>query len=432
MIRRPVTPEQPQAHPKGFDDFDLRLGDIMRGERATLGKSLLDVQRELKIKAAYIAAIENADPTAFETPGFIAGYVRSYARYLQLDPEWAFQTFCEEGSFSTAHGMSPAASGVRPQQQATVRGAEARDPFGEGRIPFVPKGRARFARVEPGALGSIAVLLLLIGGIGYGGWAVLTEVQKVRLAPVEQSPGVIAEIDALDPPQELFADAGPTMRVPDAAAFDRIYRPEALDVPVLVARDGPIAALDPASIGALAPGSEERLAVVSARDVSPAAPSLLAASSAPASQSQAVAAALAEALGGTPDLVQVTEAPTVPEVELLAVRPSWVRVRAADGTVIFEKILDAGERFELPQTEEPATLRAGNAGSLYFAVNGQTYGPAGQGPSVVKNVSLAAEALTGSYTLADLSQDSDLATYVAEVVPAASAPGPEPQDPPAE
>ena len=39
----------------------------------------------------------------------------------------------------------------------------------------------------------------------------------------------------------------------------------------------------------------------------------------------------------------------------------------------------ACERFELPQTEEPATLRAGNAGSLYFAVNGQTYGPAGQG-----------------------------------------------------
>ncbi len=70
-----------RAKPKSFDDFDLRLGDIMRGERATMGKSLLDVQRELKIKATYIAAIENADPSAFESPGFVAGYVRSYARY---------------------------------------------------------------------------------------------------------------------------------------------------------------------------------------------------------------------------------------------------------------------------------------------------------------------------------------------------------------
>ena len=65
---------------RGFDAFELRLGDVMRGERATMGKSLLDVQRELRIKAAYIAAIENCDPQAFDTPGFIAGYVRSYAR----------------------------------------------------------------------------------------------------------------------------------------------------------------------------------------------------------------------------------------------------------------------------------------------------------------------------------------------------------------
>ena len=58
---------------KGFDDCELSLGDIMRGERAPKGKSLLDVQRELKIKATYISAIENTDPSAFDTPGFIAG-----------------------------------------------------------------------------------------------------------------------------------------------------------------------------------------------------------------------------------------------------------------------------------------------------------------------------------------------------------------------
>ena len=65
-----------RSAPKGFDDYELTLGDVMRGERATLGKSLLDVQRELRIKASYISAIENCDPSAFDTPGFIAGYVR--------------------------------------------------------------------------------------------------------------------------------------------------------------------------------------------------------------------------------------------------------------------------------------------------------------------------------------------------------------------
>ena len=42
--------------PPGTDGIEVRLGDLMRGERATLGKSLLDVQRELRIRASYVAA----------------------------------------------------------------------------------------------------------------------------------------------------------------------------------------------------------------------------------------------------------------------------------------------------------------------------------------------------------------------------------------
>ncbi|NHX28447.1 DUF4115 domain-containing protein, partial [Escherichia coli] len=58
MIRRKRPPvETLTDEPRGFDSYELKLGDIMRGERATLGKSLLDVQRELKIRATYIAAI---------------------------------------------------------------------------------------------------------------------------------------------------------------------------------------------------------------------------------------------------------------------------------------------------------------------------------------------------------------------------------------
>ncbi len=79
----------------------------MRGERATMGKTLLDVQRELKIKAAYIAAIENADPSAFETPGFIAGYVRSYARYLGMDPEWALPVSAPKAVLPRRMGCPP-------------------------------------------------------------------------------------------------------------------------------------------------------------------------------------------------------------------------------------------------------------------------------------------------------------------------------------
>ena len=105
--------------------------------------------------------------------------------------------------------------------------------------------------------------------------------------------------------------------------------------------------------------------------------------------------------------------PAVEEVVLFAVRPSWVRVQDADGTTVFEKILDSGEEFVVPQTEAAHVLRAGNAGSVYFRVNGATFGPAGTGPAVVKNVPLNAETVVLDYEIADLDADSDLARFVA-------------------
>ncbi|SFP09239.1 helix-turn-helix domain-containing protein [Tranquillimonas alkanivorans] len=414
MIGRSRQPESDeQDHLRGFDDFDLRLGDVMRGERATLGKSLLDVQRELKIKATYIAAIENCDPSAFETPGFIAGYVRSYSRYLGLDSEWAWKVFCAESGFATAHGMSQAASSKRPNEPRPLQGGgEARDPFIEPRISFTPPGDAFLSRIEPGAIGSSLVLLALIGVIGYGGMAVLKEVQKVQFVPVEQAPVLAADLDPLaqaTPPAEGEEVAGVDPK--PAEAFDRLYRPQALEVPVLTARDGPIAALDPSTVGALGPDSPtsyERGRDLATRDAPPV-PSV---PIAPANE--AVEALIAEALGDGPETPQVVEE-TVPDVVLFAVRPSWVRVRSAEGTVLLEKILEPGDTFELPATEEPATLRTGESGALYFAVNGETYGPAGPDGRVTSNISLAADALRETYEIADLSSDSDLRTYVAEL-----------------
>ena len=379
MIGWRSKPQTTEAEkPKGFDDFELRLGDVMRGERATLGKSLLDVQRELKIKATYIAAIENADVAAFETPGFVAGYLRSYARYLGMDPDWAFERFCKESNFTVAHGMSASAAPQR-LSQARVR-PDFSDPLANPNASFVPRVESVLSRIEPGAFGSVAVLLVLIGAIGYGGWSVLREVQRVQLAPVDEAPVVVAQIDPLDsagmaPTDLATTENGSDILANGAAAPDlmeRLYRPEALDVPVMVSRDGPIASIDPRIDGVDAP------AVV----------------------------ATADDFDG--DTVRVL-ADARPGVEILAVRPAWVRVNSADGTVLFEKILDAGERYQVPDLETAAVFRTGNSGSVYFVVNGQTYGPAAPGANVAKDIALGSESLTESFALADLSADAALA-----------------------
>jgi len=367
MIGRRKAPSTPENDkPKGFDDFELRLGDLMRGERATLGKSLLDVQRELKVKATYIAAIENCDVSAFETQGFVAGYVRSYARYLGMDPDWAYAKFCREANFTLAHGMSAAASPARISQ-ARSKVPDYGDPLANPNASFVPRSESMFSRIEPGAVGSLLVLLGLIGGLGYGGWSVLQEVQRVQLAPVDQAPQVVAEIDPLGNVQGVaplvrtapaaVEDTTTTTLAADIAApvrSDRLYRPQALDVPVMTSRDGPIAAIDP-----------QRTETV-------------------------VAEAQIPADSGS-EVQVVASDPTT--VELLAVRPSWVRVSSADGTVLFEKVLDACERYLVPLLEDAPVLRAGNSGSVYFTVNGQTFGPSAPGAQVVKNVVLTAEAV---------------------------------------
>jgi hypothetical protein len=384
---KPSTTEEDK--PKGFDDFELRLGDLMRGERATLGKSLLDVQRELKIKATYIAAIENADLSAFETPGFVAGYVRSYARYLGMDPEWAFERFCCEAGYAVSHGLS---AGAAPQHVVKARArSEYSDPLGNPNASFIPRGEAIWSGIEPGALGSVAVLVALIGAIGYGGWSVLQEVQRVQLAPVDDAPNVVAEIDPLmnaGAAAPALVGTRPAMAAEDIASaegeadtdvMDRLYRPQALDVPVLTSRDGPISAINPRDTGVLA-GVETGLTVDDA---------------------------LAEALG---EDVQVV-AEVQQGVEILAVRPAWVMVNAEDGTVLFEKILDAGERYVVPPLETAAVFRTGNSGAVYFMVNGMMVGPAAPGANVVKNIALSPEALTESFAAADLTQDPDLAKF---------------------
>ncbi|MCK0094777.1 helix-turn-helix domain-containing protein [Yoonia sp. F2084L] len=370
----------------GFDAYDLRLGDLMRGERATMGKSLLDVQRELKIKAAYIAAIENADPSAFDTPGFIAGYVRSYARYLGMDPDDAFATFCKESGFVTAHGMSAEASSLKGKSFDPASTPLGKDIFSSSATPFIPAGEAVFSGVEPRAIGSVAVLIALISALGYGGWTVLQEVQKVQFAPIEQTPVVLSDLDPLAGATNAIEtnDALAGFQAPTAQALDRLYRPQALDVPVLVARDAPISTLSPGTIGALMP------------DVGvPEVPEL----------------SVASADLPTPPAIQVVE-PDVPELQLVAVRPAWVRVRSADGTVIFEGVMEPGQNFVVPATEEPATLRVGESGAMYFAVNGVHYGPVGPSGVVTSNVALTTQSLTETYAVADLTADDDLAEIV--------------------
>ena len=390
--------------PRSFDDFTLELGDVMRGERATMGKSLLDVQRELRIKASYIAAIENCDPSAFDTPGFIAGYVRSYARYLGMDPDECYRLFCEESGFAVAHGMSEKASTIR-KGQGHLPAPAARDIFEQPRMPFVPAGESFFSRIEPGAIGSLLVLIALMSGIGYGGYAVLREVQRVQVAPVDQTPLVLSDLDPVQPAaapsqdgeeQVASAEGAGPFSPPSNEALDRLYRPKALDVPVLVARDAPISSLDPSTVGAFAQAERNQL------------PQVDTASAEAAMQMAGLPAPLPGA--AQPQTVLDTTA-----VTLVAVRPAWVRVRGASGNILYERVMEPGNTWTVPEGQAEASLTVGESGALYLATNGQTFGPLGPKGQVTRDVALVPEVVTAAYQPAVPQDDADLQRVLAKL-----------------
>ena len=83
----------------------------------------------------------------------------------------------------------------------------------------------------------------------------LQNIQRVEFAPVEDLPLAVAEVDPLAAPEpaaleepELVALEAPVA----STDLAELYRQQELEVPIIAPRDGPIAALDPDTIGVLA------------------------------------------------------------------------------------------------------------------------------------------------------------------------------------
>ena len=389
--------EDKRNKPKGFDDFELKLGDTLRGERATLGKSLVEVQNELKIKAAYISAIENCDPLAFDTPGFVAGYVRSYARYLNLDPDEVFEKFCSESGFATVHGMSDKASSTKSSAGSILLPSDnfidGEELFSKSPTAILDNSSKTFDKIEPGAIGSLAALICIICGIGYGGLSLFNQMQTVKISPSDASPIVLTEISS-ELVREENIDTLKTSKI-SSDQLDRLYRPQALEVPVLTARDGPISTLDPSFSNNF--DMEQRLTTseiaINASDRN--------------LTEQVLINNYQEA-----SIQVVQDLP--PSIAVLVTENAWVQITGSDGTVIYENIMLPGEEFILPQLEVPPKLRAGMSGYVYFSVNGELFGPVGSGTSVRKNVELSATNIVSNLQTPELSNKKLIAELISE------------------
>ncbi|MDA1002837.1 MAG: helix-turn-helix domain-containing protein [Chloroflexi bacterium] len=76
------------AEPEAVD-HGPSIGEQLRERRTTLGLSFADGERDTRINRLYLEALEDNDFEALPAPVYARGFMRSYARYLGLDPDAA-------------------------------------------------------------------------------------------------------------------------------------------------------------------------------------------------------------------------------------------------------------------------------------------------------------------------------------------------------
>lgn len=111
------------------------LGERFRAAREARGLSLSDVAEQIRIRSLYLAAIEDENWSTIGAPVYIRGFLRTYARFLGIDPEEAV------AAFNRVHPPAP------PQ------GLTSREPAGE-------VGAGRRGTLLIWIAGVVAVLLI--------------------------------------------------------------------------------------------------------------------------------------------------------------------------------------------------------------------------------------------------------------------------------
>ena len=250
-----------------------------------------------------------------------------------MDPDEVFQRFCRESGFTgkagagvTSAPKKGTAAAARPGGGGFVSPIAALD----GGLPPIP-----FA-----AIGSLVVLVGLIVGLGYGGWTVLQNIQRVQFAPVEELPVAVAEIEPLEAPDTRAARRARLHRPRRAGHRDRARR----SLPPAGARGAdPGAARRPDRRARPGQGRPARPAVGLGRRRWPRRP--------PRFRRRLIET---PAGGDSGARRRGRRRRRADAGHLVAERAAWIRVYLDNGTVIFESILESGQSYTPPDGTDAA------------------------------------------------------------------------------
>ena len=324
-----------------------QVGDVLREARRSYGVEIAQIAASLRIKAAYLSALEEARYQELPGPTYAVGFLRAYAEHLGLDGEEMVRRFKREvAGLDAKHDLSFPV------------------PLAERSIPRI----------------SMLVAALILAGCGYGLWYYISSADRARpervsavpstLLPERSSPTV-----APSPPSAPAVAAPSEMPVsPTMAERPAAVAPQAIGVlPSPPPAASPSQATDnpqPAPAPQPAPGPT----AISAAPVAPAPVAQLPVTSVP-EVPPAPAISSAKVYGNASGPARIV---------IKASGDSWVQVRDQNQAVVLVRVLHAGDIYRVP--DQPGlVLRTGNAGALQVAVDGKEapgVGPLGKSRNV--------------------------------------------------
>lgn len=361
------------------------VSEVLLRAREDYGQDLRSVSDSLRIRYIYLLAIEEGRFDDLPGATYAVGFVRTYADYLGLDSQEIVRRFKEE-----------------------VEGLERRTQL----VFPVPKPEGKI----PG--GAIILISLLLVGVAYGGWYVLSQNDQSLVELISGSPaGESQTAGGQAEPAPLGAETQESAAPEQSAAAEGAHEPvqesgapaEAEAPRADMADDSAVETLPPeppVETEVLPPPDDSGTAQAETGTAQAPAPEP-AARSESAPQAPEAAAAEPEADQGAqaqPDnnasAAAETPIPAAPQSEQLASTPTgrvfgaeegdvrivvrakqdaWVQVRNADNQLILTEVLRSGDIYRVPD-ETGLSMLTGNAGGLEILVDGQlapTLGPIG-------------------------------------------------------
>lgn len=412
------------------------FGSALRDMRVAHGRELADVARALRIRQAFLQAIEDGRFQDLPGPTYAGGFVRAYADYLGLDVNEVMRRYREA---TGPDGVGAQAALVPPS------------PMAEGRMPT----------------GFILLVAGVLGALIYGGWYYLTLHGRDAGEVVAELPRQLAEMVGMGPratPAEPASAGMPERPAPNSVAAVEppapkeppplpapkvrpVPPPPAAEVapaaepgPRPAPRPPPRVTTSPPPEPAPAPEPPAPAAIETAHAAPPPqaapepapepappptpAPTAEAPEPAPAaarpepqrepvaetpppvaapqtasqtaSQTAEVTAAAPETVDLPPPPARMASGPEptggVGRVVLRAASASWVELRDGENRRVFSRLMRAGETYSVPP-DRPVTLTTGNAGGLDILVDGKAIPPLGPVGDVRRDISLEPEAL---------------------------------------